>query len=210
MARTIDELLAANLDRVAIPADEGGDALFTESNPGYITDPLTQQIFDAMDDHNHGDRRWWGSLPDSVVNDTNAIAATVGTPYIVASGPGEYGEAIPVVGKYDNPVLSHNTHFSLDRITVADPGNLRPWRIRFIYGETTVEDAVAAGYWTETMFIGLGIGAVNLGSAPITIRMPMLPLGWKVWAQGWNAVHLTECEFFIGCHGSPVPTIDGR
>jgi len=187
--------------------DADGAALFTAANPGVISDPLTQTILDEMDDHNHGDRRWWGSLPDSVVNDTNAISATVGTPYIVAAGPDEYGEAIPVVGKYDNPVLSHNTRYSLDRVTIADPGNLRPWRLRFVYGLTTVEDALALNHWTETMFVGIGVGAVNLGSAPITIRMPMLPLGWKVWAQGWNAINLTELEFFVGCHGAPVPTI---
>ena len=210
MPRSIAELVRLRLDRAAIPIDPSGDQLFSEENPGYITDPLTQQILDEMDDHNHGDRRWWGSLPDSVVNDTNAISATVGTPYIVAAGPDEYGEAIPVVGKYDQPVLSHNTHYSVDRLLIVDPGNLRPWRIRFIYGDTTVEDALARNFWTETMFLGIGVGAVSLGSTPITVRMPMLPLGWKVWAQAWNAVHLTELEFFISCHGVPVPTLEER
>ena len=54
MPRTIDELLAANLDRAAIPMDADGAALFTAANPGVISDPLTQTILDEMDDHNHG------------------------------------------------------------------------------------------------------------------------------------------------------------
>ena len=215
MPRSISELIRLKLERVAIPSDEGGEQLFTELNPGYIADQATQAELDiispivagtnvelhTLHEHFHNDESWWGAL--AAPNETNAIDMNVNRPFVAISGNNAWGAGISVIGSSDNPGKLWQTLFDMHRILVTDPGNATPWRLRFLYGDQSLEEAAQASRWTEVMFLATGVGA-NVDTGPIEVRMPLLPVGWRVWAQAWNATNLVEVDFFIGVHGYPV------
>lgn len=209
--RSITELIANMLDRAAIPVDEEGEQLFSEINPGYIADEVmratiptldeTLEEVTEIDDHIHNDELWWGAT--AAPNQDNAIDANVNRPYVLVSGNNAWGAAVSIVGRLDNPVKPWQTSYDLHRIIVADVDNATMWRIRFLYGNESFLEALNAERWTETMYIATGVG-VNRVASPADLRMRPIPVGWKVWAQCWNATDIAEIDIFVGAHGYPV------
>ena len=211
MPRSIAQLLRLNLDRAAIPVDESGDALFTEDNPAYMVDQATQAALTALaveiaeiqegvveiHQHFHNDELWWGAV--AVPNETLAIDLNVNRPYAALSGNNTWGVGIPIIGSRDVPAKPWQTVYGLHRVVITEPTNATAWRLRFLYGDQSMEEAAQARRYTETMFIG-----VVAWSPPIEIRIPVIPVGWRVWAQAWNATNLATLEFFIGVHGYPA------
>lgn len=209
--RSIAEMIANHLDRVAIPVDEEGEQLFSEDNPGYIADEVMRATIPTIDEileevteieeHIHNDERWWGTL--EVANQDNAIEWNVNRPYTLVSGNFTWGAVIPIIGRFDNPVLPWQTTFDLHRFMVAGVENAFAWRIRFLYGDQSFLEALNAERWSEVMFIATGVGA-NLIGFPVDVRMRPIPVGWNVWAQCANPTNADEISIFVGAHGYPV------
>lgn len=216
--RSLEELLQAHLDRAVIPIDEDGAQLFSEFNPGYISDETTQAALAELspiiretleeiikhDTHFHNDELWWGAV--AVPTQDHAIDENVNRPYTLVSGNNEWGPAVPIIGHLDNPVKPWQDEFDLHRIAISAVGNALPWKIRFLYGNQSFLEARNALRYTETMSIATGIGN-NIGAGPSDLRIPILPVGWIVWAQCWNATNLDTISFFIGVHGYPVRSL---
>ena len=215
MPRTIAQLAAAFLDRLAIPVDEDGDALFTETNPGYMVDQVARAALTALasvvaeiaeeveeiEEHVHNDELWWGAL--AAPNETNACESNVDRPYTAASGNNTWGVAIPIFGSNDNPVKPWQTTYDSHRIAISGVDNATPWKLRYLYGNQSMEEAAQAQRYTETMSIASGIGN-NIGAGPSDVRFPRIPVGWRVWCQVMNFTNLDTISFFVGVHGYPV------
>lgn len=213
--RSIEELLQAHLDRAVIPIDEEGAQLFSEDNPGHISDETTQAALSAQDllldeihedtEHTegylHSDERWWGALVAPTQD--NAIDDTVTNAHTLVSGNDDWGVAIPIIGRLDNPVQPWQTVFDIHRVLITDISTTTVWRLRFLYGNESFLEARNALRWTEVMFIGGGVGS-NISVVPMDIRQREVPVGWNVWAQGWNATNLAALEFYFGAHGHPM------
>jgi len=213
--RSIAQLIADKLDRVAVPVDELGDQLFTEDNPGYISDEATQEaIADVaatsatillevveIDQHFHNDENWWGAV--AAPTESLTIDLNVNRPFVALSGNNAWGAGIPIIGSRDNPVKPWQTKFDLHRVIITEPTNATAWRLRFLYGDQSLEEAAQARRYTEIMFIAVGVGS-NVGGPPLDVRFPPIPVGWRVWAQAWNATDEAQLDFFVGVHGYPV------
>ena len=208
LPRSIAELIRLHLDRAAIPMDEGGSQLFSEINPGYMVDEVARMALakiataiDDLDAHNHASEIWYGSV--AAPTTTTAIDENVNRPYVALSGNNTWGPLIHVVGTEDRPVKPWKTSYAVHRIVIAAVSNATPFKIRLIYGGGTVEEAMAAIQWTETMTVATGIGN-NIDGTPSDIRMRVLPVGYAVWAQVWNATNAAQLDFFVGIHGYPL------
>jgi len=146
--------------------------------------------------HFHNRGRFWGAV--AVPDETNAIAATVSVPFVAISGNNTWGTAIPICGTSDDATdglgVKHDPHLLL----VVDTDHATAYRIRFIYGTGTSAAAIAAGQWSETMFITSG-GPFSTG-VPVEMLMRRIDVGAKLWCQVWNATNLSNVDFYWGTH----------
>jgi hypothetical protein len=147
--------------------------------------------------HFHVRERWWGS--NGAATETNAIEANVDTPFVAVSGNDTWGTAIPICGTGDTPTISGDAKFDAHLVLVTDTDHSTPYRFRIIYGNDTSAAAIAAGQYSEVMFITAG-GPFASG-VPAEIRMPRVTVGWKLWAQAWSATNGSNVDFFWGAHG---------
>lgn len=161
-------------------------------------DSLSYRV-EEVERHLHNRGRFWGS--NGAADETNAIAATVSVPFVAVSGNDTWGTAIPICGTSDNPVGAADTKFDAHLILVTDTDHATPYRIRLIYGSGTSGDAITAGQWSEAMFI-TSTGPFSSG-VPLSLIMHRVDVGWKLWAQVWNATNGSNVDFFWGAHGYP-------
>jgi len=208
-------MIRHRLDRVAVPVDEDGQQLFSEFNPGYIVDlvtqaslavlsPIVDEILEEVteiEEHFHNDELWWGRVAGPTQD--HAIDDNTNRPYTLTSGNNDWGVAVPIIGRLDNPVKPWQIEFDMHRIAISAVDNVLPWKIRFLYGNQSFLEARNAYRWTQTMSIASGVGS-NIGAGPSDIRMRVLPLGYIVWAQCRNVTLGDTISFFIGVHGYPV------
>ena len=151
-----------------------------------------------IEKHVHNRARRWGAT--AAPDETNAIEANVNRPFVAISGNNAWGAAIPIIGTADAPVPApDNARFDLHHLMIVDVDDTTVYRIRIIYGTGTSADAIAAGQWTEFMFMA-GTGPKTTGAA-MEVMMPRVAVGAKCWASVWNASNLSEVDFFIGVHG---------
>lgn len=165
-----------------------------------VADRLTvQEIYG----HNHNVERWWGAL--AAPDETNAIEANVTRPFQATSGNDTWGAAIPICGTDDVPVLTGMIEFDPHRILITDlDAETDAWRIRLIYGTGTSAAAIADGQYSEAMVISeTGAGGLS-GGTPVSVRMPQVSVGTKLWAQAWNDTNAEILSFFWGAHGYPA------
>ena len=148
--------------------------------------------------HLHHVERVWGAvaLPD----EDNAIEANVNRPFSVDSGANTWGAAIPICGELDVPVLAALTLFDPHMVLVVNVQHATAYRLRFIYGTGTSADAIAAGQFSEIMFIAAA-GGPAAGGEEILLTMPQLAVGTKLWAQVWNATDTSTVTFYWAAHG---------
>lgn len=165
-----------------------------QSNADSILDEATE-----VEEHLHNQTRWWGAV--AVPSETNAIEANVDRPFVAVSGNDDWGTAIPILGTADNPVKPTDTYFDANQILVVDTDHATAYRIRIIWGTGTSGDAITAGQWSEGMFI-TATGPFSSG-VPATGKMPRIPVGYKLWAQVWNATNASAVDFFWDAHGYP-------
>lgn len=212
--RSIAEMIRIGLVRAAVPVDEDGSALFSEDNPGYIADevmratiPTINEILEEVveiEEHFHNDELWWGAT--AAPDQDHAIDENVNRPFVLVSGNNTWGAAVSIIGRLDNPVKLWQTRYDLHRLIVVAVGNATLWRVRFLYGNESLEEAAQAARWTEVPFIATGIGN-NLSGAPVDVRQRPIPVGWKMWAQAWNATTDDTISIQVGAHGYPVRSL---
>ena len=150
-----------------------------------------------IEKHFHNRGRFWGAT--GAPDETNAIAATVTVPFVAVSGANTWGTAIPILGTADNPALATDAKFDAHLILVTDTDHATPYRLRIIYGTGTSADAITAGQWTEKMFI-TATGPFSSG-VPVSVIMPRVDVGSKLWVQVWNNTNGSNVDFFWGAHG---------
>ena len=197
-------------DVAGVQTDVDSIAAVTDLIPdaGAMTTIAQETTLDDVDDkveehdeHFHNVERWWGAV--AVPDEAAAIEANVNRPFVAISGDNAWGAAIPILGTGDNPVLAAQIEFDPSELLVVDTEHATPYRLRFIYGNGTSGDAITAGQFSEVMFI-TATGPFSSG-VPVVIKMPKVLVGWKMWAQVWNATNLSEVDFFWNAHGYPVP-----
>jgi len=160
-----------------------------------VEDSLGYEV-EEIEHHLHGRGRFWGS--NGAATETNAIEANVDTPFVATSGNDTWGTAIPICGTADDPTDSLGTKFDPHRILVTDTDHTTPYRIRLIYGTGTSGEAIAAGQWSEEMFITSG--GPFLSGSPVDFIMRRVDVGSKLWVQVWNATNGSTVSFFWGGH----------
>jgi len=185
LAAVATEARLAELDAANIPTD-----LAT----------IEQEVFE-IDGHIHNRERWCGISADQSGNDWCLPDSL--NPFVVASGNGDFGTAIKVIGTDNTPLITGDTKFDPHMILITDLENATPWIVRVIYGTGTSGDAVTAGQYTEFMLAAANAGPpVRPGGVARGILMPRLDAGTdKVWVSVKNATNLDEMEFFVGTHG---------
>ena len=154
--------------------------------------------------HIHNVSRSWGAV--AVPDETNAIESNVTRPFAVESGNDTWGDAVPILGTGDNPVLDGMTVFDCRKILITSlDDDTTPWKFRIIWGTGTSGDAITAEQWTEEMAQTNAVPGNRAGAIAITILMPQLAIGTKLWAQSWNDTNGEILSFFWEAHGYPYP-----
>ena len=160
-----------------------------------------EEEVEEIDHHEHNVERWWGTT--GADTETNAIAATL-TPYSATSGNNTWGGAVPICGTADTPAHTGATHFDPHRLEIVSlDDETDPWRFRMIYGTGTSGEAITAGQWSEIIVASNAVPGNRAGGSPVSIRMPVLTVGTKLWAQCWNNTNAEVMQFFWGAHGYP-------
>ena len=154
--------------------------------------------------HFHNVSRSWGAV--AVPDETNAIESNVDRPFAAASGDNTWGLAVPILGTADNPVIADMTTFDCRKILVVSlDDDTSPWKFRIIWGAGTSGDAITAGQWTEEMVQTNAVPGNRAGAIAVTVLMPRLAIGLKLWAQSWNDTDGEVLSFFWESHGYPYP-----
>jgi len=157
--------------------------------------PVIEPDARYAEEHVHSRERWFGISGDQA--GTNWALADGLTVFQAASGDGDFGTEIKVLGSTDTPAIAGKAYFDFHRIFVDDSSATSPYVLRFIYGTGTVEAAEAAGQYTDVYY--KKESAAGRG-APADIRMPLLASTTKVWAKVKNATNLATLDFFFGLH----------
>lgn len=159
---------------------------------------------DEIEQHLHSVERWRGAV--AVPDETNACESNVARPFAATSGNDTWGAAIPICGTADNPVLTGQTRFGMHRVLMTDLDNdTTPWKLRLIWGTGTSAAAISADQWSEIMVMTNAVPGNRAGAVPVEIRMPIIPVAYKIWAQAWNDTLNEVLSFFWGVHGYPYP-----
>ena len=167
-------------------------------------DEILEEV-EEIEQHFHNIERWWGAV--AVPDETNAIDANVNTPFAAASGNDTWGIAIPILGTADDPTPSGQSAFDPHRIVIIDlDDDTTLWRLRFIYGYGTSGDAITAGQWTEVPVIANATPGNRAGGGAEDVKMIVLGVGIKMWAQSWNATNGETLQFQWGSHAYPHPS----
>lgn len=158
---------------------------------------------EIVEEHFHTLERWWGAV--AVPDETNAIDANVTRDFVAISGNDDWGTAIPILGTADDPTPNGQLLFDAHRIIFTDLDDETDlWRFRIVFGYGTSGAAIAAGQWTEIPVIANAVPGNRAGGTAEDIKMIILSVGIKMWAQSWNDTNLEELSFQYGVHGYPA------
>ena len=189
-------------DVVGNKTDAAADTVDVVSLVGLIRKTLEESR--ECTHHFHNIERWWGAV--GAPDETNAIAATVSVDFAATSGNDTWGAAIPILGTADDPTPDSQALFDAHRVLFTDlDDDTSLWRFRIIYGYGTSADAITAGQWTEIPVITNAVPGNRAGGVASDIKMPVLSVGIKLWAQAWNATNGEILSFQYGTHAYPPP-----
>jgi hypothetical protein len=153
--------------------------------------------------HLHNRERWRGKLAVQTATDwadDNLL------PFRAISGDNAYGsdpndEAL-VLGTDDTPIIAGSAYFDLHELLVLAASSDTAYKLRIVYGTGTMADAIAAGQFTEVMFI-MDTAVQQQPHGPVPITMPRVATDTQVWAQVWNATDNATIDFVVGLHEYP-------
>ena len=151
------------------------------------------------DEHFMNRERWFGKTAVQTATDWGTEASL--TPFQAISGNGVFGadgdDEAQVLGTDDTPVITDKQFFMLHKLLVLTVSAATVYILRIVYGTGTMADAESAGQYSDVGFIresGVGRGT------PVTLKMPMLAAGTKVWIRAKNATDNATIDFLIGLH----------
>ncbi len=165
---------------------------------------LRQTLEDALlhDEHFHNRERWLGLMDPQT--DTDWALDTL-SPYTAVSGNNDYGtdaddEAL-VLGTDDTPVIAGMVMFDLHRIFIVEVSTDTPWKLRIIHGSGTMNEAIAAGQYTEVVVMSDLSNPQQSSGTPLEVVMLKVRCGIdQVWVQAWNATDNATIDFLVGLH----------
>jgi len=141
--------------------------------------------------HFHNSERWFGlgAVEDSL------------TPYVVASGDGDWGSEVLILDTGDTPVLPGMVYYDPHEIFITAFSNNTPFYIQYVWGTGAFADSLAAGNKTTRPVMAPSVGAVR--GAPMDIRCFRVQAGNKLWIRIKNATLDANLELFVGLHEYP-------
>lgn len=159
---------------------------------------------EQVETHFHNREYWFGKL--GVQTATNWGQRASLTPYVVTSGNGDFGtdpgDAAQVLGSADTPVRAGSTVFDMRRMSIVDVSTVTVWILRIIHGTGTIDEAEAAGQYTE---ITAQQPTANGQNKPADMWCERLAVGEQVWVKGKNATNNATLQFLVGLHEYPAP-----
>lgn len=180
----------------------GCDGIDDETTLGLLgaSNSLAYRVHE-IERHIHGRERWRGKKAVQTATDW---ADDVLTPFVAISGNNTYGsdpnDEAQVIGTDDTPAVPGMVRYDLHELLIINASSQTPYKVRMVYGSGTMADAVAAGQYTEVVFI-MDTSAQQQPHGPVPIMMPRGYCGvTKVWAQAWNATNNATISFLVGWH----------
>lgn len=164
------------------------------------SDPRVLNTVIEIERHLHSPEVWVGKSGDQTGNNWGADTLT---PFRCISGNGVYGadaddEAL-VIGSDDTPTVAGFVEFDLHRIFIDSVSVFSAYKLRMCWGSGTLAAAILAGQYSEFMVKFDTVGNVE-AAFPMTLQMPALDSGTKIWMQCKNATDNATVDFFVGLH----------
>lgn len=143
--------------------------------------------------------RCFGKVASPTATNWGSISTI--TPFRVISGNNAYGtdtgDEAQLVGSADTPIITGMTGFTIHSIIPVAASATSVFRVRLVYGTGTMNDAISAGYYSESF---VRVSSDSLPTGRQWISLPVLTAGTQVWAQAWNATNDAWLDFNIVIH----------
>ena len=161
-----------------------------------LVEPLDPAV--ELSDFLHSREFWRGKLAPQTA--TKWMDSTL-APFRAISGAGVYGADVSdeaqVVGSADTPLTVGQLFFAVDKVLLLATSVATIYKLRIVYGTGTMAAAITAGQFSEVMATALSAAGLAM---PVWVAMPLVPVGWKVWVQAWNATDDAWADFLVGIH----------
>ncbi len=162
------------------------------------TDFLERDVH-YTEEHLHNKERWFG-ISANQAGDDWALQDTL-NPFIATSGNNIFGTAgtdpAKVFGPADSPLFAGGKNIDFHRLLVVANNSGSVYKLRAIWGLGTVAEGMAAGQYSEFMFIR---DVQNTDRKIMDVMMPKIAVGTKVWVECWNLTDDATISFFVGVH----------
>jgi len=104
------------------------------------------------------------------------------TPFLITSGANTWGAALQMFDVNDTPSIPGYKFYDFRKIFIMGVSKTATYRVRFLYGNTTDADALAALQYTDFVYRADGTASDR---KPIEVTMPRVPVGTKLWGVAW-------------------------
>jgi hypothetical protein len=155
------------------------------------------------EEHQHHITRWYGKKNPQGANDWAVLMdGHLTQPYRCISGAHAYGgdandEAL-LFGTADVLWDSRFVCGDFDEFLVVANSADTVYLIRIIWGTGTMAAAITAGQYSTTAYIRKSTDTQRLRN---TIKVPLIGINAKIWAQCQNVADNATIDFFVGVHG---------
>ena len=151
------------------------------------------------EEHVHNKERWFGISADQGGEDW-ALQETL-APFIATTDANVWGTAgtdpAKVFGTADTPIFVGGKYFDFHRVLIVANTSASLYKLRFIWGTGTVAEGVAAGQYSEFMFIR---DIASIQRKILEVMSPKIAVGTRAWVECWNATENATISFFVGIH----------
>jgi hypothetical protein len=149
--------------------------------------------------HFHNREKWIGKR--AVQTATNWGNDTL-TSFQAISGNNAYGtdadDEAQVLGTGDTPVFTGGAKYDLHRILVTDVSNADPFKLRFVWSDTSMAAGIAAENYSEVI---IKLDKTKADCLPLEFMMPRIDSGTDmVWCQAWNGTDNATIDFLVALH----------
>ena len=187
---------AIEIDTIAIQAETDKISTADGGGLGATEDSLAYGVGE-LDRHVHGRERWLSLLAPA----GGRVTETGMTPFVAVSGNNAYGAAIKILDVNDTPQIAGMVKFDAHRLLILNVEHDTVYRMRISFSAADNQgDAIAAGDYSEVMFLYDATNPQIAAGLPVPIMMPRGDVGDYCWAEVWNATNSSEVDFFFGIH----------
>jgi len=157
--------------------------------------PETRDDAEYTEEHMHNRERWAGlRVPQTATQ--WADWATL-APFVIVSGNNTWGASTQIFGTADTPIFTGGKRGDFYRAVIIANTDNSLYRIRIIWDLVSAAAGVAAGRWTEFVFI-------RDSAAPqrkvFDIMSPKIGAGMMMWCECWNVTNLATISILFGVH----------